>query len=107
MTQNEVIEYDERAASDLVDYLGLDVEMNVLMVISNPPENDRDKLLEYPRKPFNMEMKNHPVEQIALIDGYIHLTSSRPMHSIYNPYVSYHYYIITLFSITFVILCSL
>jgi exonuclease III len=56
--------------SDLVvDYLGLEGELSVPMVLVgdfNISEDDRAKLKEYLRKHFHLELKNDPAEQTTL-----------------------------------------
>lgn len=52
--------------SDLADYLGLECEMNVLVVLvedNNFYKDDRDKLKQFRRKRLNLELKNYATEQ--------------------------------------------
>jgi hypothetical protein len=83
--------------SDLVDYLGLEGELSVQMVLVgdfNISEDDRAKLNEYLRKHFHLELRNDPAEQTTLSGSCIDLTFSGYMHLICKPYVSYfsHHY---------------
>jgi hypothetical protein len=83
--------------SDLVDYLGLEGELSVPMVIVgdfNISKDNRAKLKEHLSKHFHLELKNDPAEQTTLSGSCIALTFSRytRMHLICKPYVSYFSY---------------
>jgi hypothetical protein len=63
--------------SDLVDYLGLEGELSVPMVLVgdfNISEYNRAKLKEYLCKHFHLELKNDPAEQTMLSGRCIDLT---------------------------------
>jgi exonuclease III len=80
---------------DLINYLGLEGEVSVPMVLVgdfNISEDDQAKLKEYLHKHFHLELKNDPGKQTMLSGSCINLTFSRYMHLICKPYVSYFSY---------------
>lgn len=63
MTESGFFDCGERARSGHVEYLGLEGEMGlptVLVEDFNLSKDDRDKLSEYLRKNFNLDLKNYP-----------------------------------------------
>lgn len=84
-TQSEIIECGELAESDLVDYLKLKGEMNVPMVLGEDfhiSEDDTDKLNEFVRKYFNLELKSYPAVQTTLSGSFVDSTFSRYAHNL-------------------------
>lgn len=74
--------------SDLVEYLKLEDEMSVLMVLVGDINlfwDDRDQLNEYLPKHFNLEHKDYPTEQAPCSGSRNGLIFSRYMFLIFKP----------------------
>lgn len=76
--------------NDLVDYLSMEWQMGVLMVLIRDfhlSEDGRDKLKDYPPIRFNLKLKNNPEEQTTLISSCINLTFPKHIYFIFKQYV--------------------